>query len=69
MIVSCSFGSPAFRPLVFSASFAMNASAIGRSTMILRADMQIWPWWRNAPNVVALTAYSRSASASTISGL
>ena len=69
MIVSCSFGSPALRPLVFAASCSMNASAIGRSTMILRADMQIWPWWRNAPNVVALTAYSRSASASTISGL
>jgi hypothetical protein len=34
MIVSCSFGSPALSPFVFSASFAMNASAIGRSTMI-----------------------------------
>ena len=31
----------------------MNSSAIGRSTMILRADMQIWPWWRNAPNAAA----------------
>ena len=37
--------------------------------MMRRADMQIWPWWRNAPNAVALTAYSMSASPSTISGL
>ena len=56
MIVSCSFGSPALSPFVFSASFSMNASAIGRSTMILRADMQICPWCRKAPKVVALTA-------------
>ena len=28
----------------------MNSSAIGRSTMIRRADMQICPWCRNAPN-------------------
>ena len=34
----------------------MNSSAIGRSTMILRADMQIWPWCRNAPKAAALTA-------------
>ena len=56
MIVSCSFGSPAFSPPVFSASRAVNSSAIGRSTMILRADMQIWPWCRNAPNAAAFTA-------------
>ena len=34
----------------------MNSSAIGRSTMILRADMQIWPWCRKAPKAAALTA-------------
>ena len=34
MIVSCSRGSPALRPSVFSPSRAMNSSAIGRSTMI-----------------------------------
>ena len=69
MIVSCSFGSPTLRPRVFSASRSVNSSAIERSTMILRVDMQIWPWCRNAPKADALTAYSRSASASTISGL
>ncbi len=69
MIVSCSFGSPALSVFVFAVSRSTNASAIGRSTMIFRADMQIWPWCRNAPKVVASTAYSRSASASTISGL
>ncbi len=57
------------RPFVFSASLRTNSSAIGRSTTILRADMQIWPWCRYAPNAVASTANSRSASASTISGL
>jgi hypothetical protein len=31
-------------------------SAIGRSTTIFRADMQIWPWWRNEPNAAASTA-------------
>jgi hypothetical protein len=41
MIVSCSFGSPLFRPLVFSTSRSTKVSAIGCSTMILRADMQI----------------------------
>ena len=69
MIVSCSFGSPAFSVFVFAASRSTNSSAIERSTMILRADMQICPWCRNAPNADALTAYSRSASARTISGL
>ena len=34
----------------------VNSSAIGRSTMIRRADMQIWPWCRNAPNAAASTA-------------
>ena len=35
MIVSCSFGSPALSPFVLVTSLSMNASAIGRSTMIL----------------------------------
>ena len=69
MTVSCSFGSPAFSPCAFAASRSVNSSAIGCSTMILRADMQICPWWRKAPKAVALTAYSRSASARTITGL
>ena len=69
MIVSCSFGSPALRPFVLSTRRETNSSEIERSTMILRADMQIWPWCRNAPNAVALTAYSMSASPRTISGL
>ena len=56
MTVSCSLGSPVLSVFVFSASRAVNSSAIGRSTMILRADMQICPWWRNAPNAAALTA-------------
>jgi hypothetical protein len=43
MIVSCSEGSPTLRPLVLSASRDTNSSAIDRSTMIRRADMQIWP--------------------------
>ena len=54
MIVSISFGSPSFSPAVFAASRATNSSAIGRSTMIRRADMQIWPWCRNAPNAEAV---------------
>jgi hypothetical protein len=29
-----------------AASAEVNASAIGRSTMMRRADMQIWPWCR-----------------------
>ena len=69
MIVSCSFGSPALSVFVFAASLSTNSSAIERSTMILRADMQICPWCRYAPNADALTAYSTSASARTISGL
>ena len=56
MIVACSFGSPSVRPAVFSARRATNSSAIGRSTMILRADMQIWPWCRYAPKAEAETA-------------
>jgi hypothetical protein len=56
MIVSCSFGSPPFRRLVFSTSRSTKVSAMGFSTMIFRADMQIWPWWRNAPKAVASTA-------------
>ena len=56
MIVSCSFGSPALRPRVFSASRCENSSAIERSTMIRRVDMQIWPWWRNEPKAAASTA-------------
>ena len=56
MIVSCSFGSPALRPLVFVTRRETNSSEIERSTMIRRADMQIWPWWRKAPKAVALTA-------------
>ena len=46
----------------------MKSSATPRSTKILRVDMQIWPEWRYAPNAAASTAYSRSASSSTISG-
>ena len=56
MIVSCSLGSPTLSPFAFSASLAENSSAIERSTMILRVDMQICPWWRKAPKVDALTA-------------
>ena len=43
MIVSCSFGSPTLKPAVFATSFSVNASAIERSTMIRRVDMQICP--------------------------
>jgi hypothetical protein len=43
MIVSCSFGSPALSVFVFSASFCVNSSAMGRSTTMRRADMQICP--------------------------
>jgi len=52
-----------------AASFSVNSSAIDRSTSTFLADMQICPWWRNAPNAVAFTAYSRSASARTMTGL
>src|SRR5438552_2704934 len=34
-----------------------------------RVAMQICPWCRNDPNALAFTAYSRSASASTMRGL
>ena len=39
-----------------------------RSTTIRSVDMQIWPWWKNAPKLAAAAARSRSASRSTIIG-
>src|SRR5205085_2184725 len=43
MIVSGSAGLPAFRPAAFAARRLVNSSAIERSTITLRADMQICP--------------------------
>jgi hypothetical protein len=51
-----------------AANFATKASATLSSTMTRSVDMQIWPWFMNAPNAAASTAWSRSASSSTISG-
>ena len=39
-----------------SASFWANASATARSATIRSVDMQIWPWWKNAPKLAAATA-------------
>ena len=49
-------------------NLATKASATLSSTMIRSVDMQIWPWFMNAPKAAAFTASSRSASSSTSNG-
>ena len=61
-------GSPAGRLAALAASPATKASATASSTTNRSVDMQIWPWFRNAPKAAAATAWSRSASSSTTKG-
>ena len=49
---------------VRSASLSVSPDATARSTTTRSVDMQIWPWWKNAPKLAAAAARSRSASAS-----
>jgi hypothetical protein len=61
-------GSPAGRDFAFAANRLTNSSAMLSSTMMRSVDMQICPWFMNAPKAAAFTAASRSASSRTISG-
>ena len=62
-------GSPAVSVRALAAKRSRNSSYSGASTMILRAFMQICPWWKKAANAAVSTALSTLASASTIIGL
>jgi hypothetical protein len=61
-------GSPIGSARARSASFSASASATARSATIRSVDMQICPWWKNAPKLAAAAARSRSASFSTTIG-
>jgi hypothetical protein len=65
-VVPCAGRRPASPNLVLE----LRGEGVGTAstTMIRSVDMQIWPWFMKAPNAAALTASSRSASSSTISG-
>ncbi|MCY1527072.1 hypothetical protein D9M68_621260 [compost metagenome] len=67
--VSASCGSPTFTCRTRSTKHSAKASYNESSTMMRLIAMQICPWCRNLPNTAALTACSRSASASTTKGL
>src|SRR5690606_2015517 len=66
--VSFAAGSPALSVAALAATIATNSSATWLSTTRRSVDMQVWPWFMNAPNTAPSRAASRSASSSTSNG-
>ena len=62
-------GSPTGSRSACSASLETYSSAIDSCTRCRPEAMQIWPWWKKVPNEPQDTAFSTSASSSTMKEL